>query len=166
MTFLMLAIYASAIVCANLLAAHFGPSVTPYTAFALIGLDFAVRDVLHERISKPRMLGLIVASCAVSFALNPTAGAIAQASAVSFLLSGIVDWAVFSMVGGSWLRRSHASNIAGAAVDSVVFPLLAFGAFMPHIVAAQFLTKTAGGALWSSVFAAFKWADDSRAGGR
>jgi len=34
-------------------------------------------------------------------------------------------------------------------VDSLIFPTLAFGALMPHIVAMQFVAKVAGGALWS-----------------
>ena len=49
---------------------------------------------------------------------------------------------------GSWLKRNLAGNSAGALVDSVVFPTLAFGALMPEIVALQFLAKVAGGSLW------------------
>jgi hypothetical protein len=41
------------------------------------------------------------------------------------------------------------SNVAGAAVDSLIFPTLAFGALMPAIVLAQFAAKVAGGAVWA-----------------
>jgi hypothetical protein len=39
--------------------------------------------------------------------------------------------------------------VAGAAVDSLIFPTLAFGALLPHIVALQFVAKVAGGAAWA-----------------
>jgi hypothetical protein len=47
--------------------------------------------------------------------------------------------------------RANGSNVAGAAVDSLVFPTLAFGALMPQIVIAQFLAKCVGGAIWALV---------------
>jgi hypothetical protein len=34
-------------------------------------------------------------------------------------------------------------------VDSLLFPTIAFGALMPHIVAMQFVAKVAGGAVWT-----------------
>ena len=37
----------------------------------------------------------------------------------------------------------------GAAVDSILFPTIAFGSFLPTIIALQFAAKVAGGALWS-----------------
>lgn len=43
--------------------------------------------------------------------------------------------------------------MAGAAVDSLIFPTLAFGALMPHIVLLQFVAKVAGGAMWAALFA-------------
>jgi uncharacterized PurR-regulated membrane protein YhhQ (DUF165 family) len=74
---------------------------------------------------------------------------IAIASASAFTLAALVDFAVFSKVSGSWLKRSNTSNVAAAAVDSIVFPTIAFGALMPHIVLMQFVAKVAGGALWA-----------------
>lgn len=38
-----------------------------------------------------------------------------------------------------------------ALVDSLVFPTVAFGAFLPVIVIGQFAAKVAGGALWSVI---------------
>ena len=74
---------------------------------------------------------------------------IAIASASSFAIAALVDWLVFTKVQGSWVKRSNTSNIAGAAVDSVVFPTIAFGALMPEIVALQFVAKVIGGATWT-----------------
>lgn len=146
-----LAAYASAIIGANLLAAAFGPGVTPITAFVLIGLDLTLRDWLHLRLSPLRMALLIVLTGGVSYGLNSAAGTIAMASAVSFMFAALVDWWVFAKLQGSWQRRVNFSNVCGAAVDSLLFPTLAFGALMPEIVLAQFVAKTIGGSLWTLV---------------
>ena len=146
-----ISIYASAMVLANLSVAAFGPSVSPINAFLLIGLDLALRDCLHVRLKAWQMLGLILATGLITFALNPAAGKIAIASACAFSAAALVDWATFAKLKGSWLFRANGSNVAGAAVDSLVFPTLAFGVLMPHIVAMQFVAKIAGGALWAYV---------------
>lgn len=142
-------VYAIAMTLANLSVATFGPSVTPINAFILIGLDLALRDLLHVRIKQWQMLALIAVTGLLTYVLNPTAGIIAIASASAFTAAALVDYAVFSRVAGSWFRRSNASNVAGAAVDSLVFPTIAFGALMPTIVLAQFAAKVAGGAMWA-----------------
>lgn len=145
-------IYAVAMTIANLLVSQFGPWVTPINAFVLIGLDLTLRDWLHTRIKPLKMLGLICATGLLTYALNPAAGAIAIASAVSFTAAALVDWAAFAKISGPWSKRVNGSNIAGAAVDSLLFPTIAFGALMPQIVLAQFAAKVVGGAIWSQAF--------------
>lgn len=149
MLIVAISIYAAAMVGANLLVATFGPSITPALAFLLIGLDLALRDWLHVRLPAWKMGALIAATGALTYALNPTAGMIAVASSAAFTAAALVDWATFARLRGSWLRRSNWSNVTGAAVDSLIFPTLAFGALMPQIVAMQFIAKVAGGAMWS-----------------
>lgn len=144
-----IAVYAAAMTLANLSVAAFGPSVTPINAFVLIGLDLALRDWLHVRLKVWQMGSLIAATGALTYILNPAAGQIAIASAAAFTAAALVDWGAFLKIKGSWLVRANGSNVAGAAVDSLLFPTIAFGALMPHIVAAQFVAKVAGGALWS-----------------
>lgn len=144
-------IYAVAMTLANLLVSQFGPWVTPINAFVLIGLDLTLRDWLHTRIKPQEMLGLICATGLLTYALNPAAGVIAIASAVSFTAAALVDWAAFTKITGSWSRRANGSNVAGAAVDSVLFPTIAFGVLMPEIVLVQFVAKIVGGAIWSVV---------------
>ncbi len=146
---LALLVYVLAMVAANFIVAAFGPQVSPILAFVFIGLDLALRDWLQVRISRPAMAGLIACAALLSWALNPAAGQIALASAVAFGAAALTDWLVFTRVRGSWLLRANVSNTAGAAVDSLVFPTLAFGALMPEIVLMQFVAKTAGGALWA-----------------
>ena len=142
-------IYAAAMTLANLSVAAFGPAISPVNAFVLIGLDLALRDWLHVRMRAWQMGALISATGVLTYVLNPAAGMIAVASACAFSAAALVDWATFTRVRGSWLYRANGSNIAGAAVDSVIFPALAFGVLMPHIVALQFVAKVAGGALWA-----------------
>ena len=67
----------------------------------------------------------------------------------------LVDWGTFVKLKGSWLIRANGSNVAGAAVDSIIFPTIAFGALMPHIVAVQFIAKVAGGAIWAWLLSRF-----------
>lgn len=142
-------IYAGAMTLANLSVASFGPAISPVNAFVLIGLDLALRDWLHVRLRAWQMLALIVAAGALTYLLNPAAGKIAVASSCAFTAAALVDWLTFARLRGSWLLRANGSNVAGAAVDSLIFPTLAFGALMPHIVALQFVAKVAGGAVWA-----------------
>jgi hypothetical protein len=138
-------------ILANLSVAAFGPAISPINAFFLIGLDLALRDWLHVRLKAWQMLALILATGLLTYLLNPAAGKIAIASACAFTAAAVVDWATFFKLKGSWLFRANGSNIAGAAVDSLIFPTLAFGALMPHIVAMQFVAKVAGGSLWAYI---------------
>lgn len=149
MLYFAIAIYAAAMTAANLIVAAFGPWVSPINAFILIGLDLALRDWLHVRLKVWQMGALIAATGMLTYVLNPAAGMIAIASAAAFTSAAVVDWSVFAKLRGSWLFRANGSNVAGAAVDSLIFPTIAFGALMPHIVLMQFAAKVAGGALWA-----------------
>lgn len=146
-----IAAYAAAMTTANLAVATFGPSITPINAFVLIGLDLALRDWLHVRLKPWQMAALIGITGLLTYVLNPDAGRIAAASAASFTVAALADWAAFARISGSWIKRANGSNVVGAAVDSMVFPTLAFGVLMPQIVLAQFVAKVAGGALWAWV---------------
>ena len=144
-----IAAYAAAMILANLSVAAFGPWVSPINAFVLIGLYLALRDWLHVRLRAWQMGTLIAGTGALTYLLNPAAGMIAIASSAAFTAAAVVDWATFARLRGSWMFRANGSNVAGAAVDSLVFPTLAFGALMPQIVLAQFAAKVAGGAVWA-----------------
>jgi hypothetical protein len=141
--------YAAAMIAANLTIAALGPWVSPINAFFLIGLDLALRDWLHVRLKVWQMGALIGATGLLTYLLNPAAQTIAIASAVSFAVAAVADWLVFLRMPGTWFRRSASSNVAGAAVDSLIFPTLAFGVLMPQIVLMQFAAKVAGGTVWA-----------------
>lgn len=143
-------IYVLAICAANFSVHIFGPLITPLNAFLFIGLDFVVRDKLHERIGIKKILILIIIAGAISYAVNPATDMIAIASVAAFSAAALTDASVYQiLIKRNWLVKSNASNVASSAVDSVVFPLIAFGAFMPLVVAGQFLAKVFGGAIWS-----------------
>jgi len=141
--------YAAAMTLANLSVATFGPAISPINSFFLIGLDLALRDWLHVRLRVWQMGALIATTGALTYVLNPAAGQIAIASACAFTAAALVDWGTFARLRGSCMYRANGSNVVGAAVDSLLFPTIAFGALMPHIVAMQFVAKIAGGALWA-----------------
>lgn len=153
----MIAAYIAAMVTANLLVWWLGPWFSPINSFLLIGLDLTLRDVMHDRLTRWQMLAVVLAGGVITWGLNPSAAKIALASAVAFTASACVDWLVYTLLRKKpWLVRSNGSNVAGAAVDSLLFPTLAFGTFMPHIVALQFGAKVAGGAVWAWVIHQFR----------
>ena len=141
--------YAFAMTAANLLIVKFGVWMSPVNSFLLIGLTLVLRDWLHIRLKTWQMALLITASGVITYLLNPAAAQIAIASSIAFTLAALVDWAVFAKTTGTWFKRSNTSNVAGAAVDSVAFPTIAFGVLMPEIVLAQFASKILGGYIWS-----------------
>lgn len=147
---LLVAVYAAAMVAANLLVWLLGPWFSPVNAFLLVGLDLTLRDVMQERLPRWQLFGAVALGGVLTFALNPAALRIALASAAAFTASALADWLAYSLLHRrSWLERANGSNIAGAVVDSALFPTLAFGAFLPGVIALQIAAKIGGGALWS-----------------
>lgn len=148
--YVLVAAYIAAMVVANLLVWWLGPWFSPVNAFLLIGLDLTLRDVMHERFTRWQLAGVIIAGGVLTWMLNPSAAHIAIASAASFLLAATADSLAYTALKSRpWLVRANGSNVVGAAVDSVIFPTLAFGVLLPHIIALQFVAKICGGALWS-----------------
>jgi len=154
-------IYVASLVAANLLIAAFGVWFSPIGAFFLIGLDFSLRDKLHDLWDGDKLAlkmgGLIATASVVSYIINPATGMIAIASLAAFSLSMVADAVVYQYLKGkAWMVRVNGSNVAGAMVDSVVFPTIAFGGLMPEIVALQFAAKFAGGYIWSRILVRFQ----------
>lgn len=152
----LVALYLVAIVLANLTIAMFGPSMAIFNAFIFIGLDLTARDGLHEQWRGkrlwPKMLLLIATGSLLSWMLNKDAGQIALASFIAFAAAGLVDAVVYHWLGGypRWMRV-NGSNVPSAAVDSIIFPTIAFGVFLPWIILGQFAAKVCGGFVWSLI---------------
>ena len=152
----MVYIYIFSLTVANLLVAWLGPWFSPINAFVLIGLDLFLRDKLHERWQNNRlalrMLGMIGAAGVLSYLINQNAGMIAIASTAAFVSAMAVDSLIYHKLRHlPWWKKANGSNIGGAAVDSIVFPTIAFGMLMPQIVLLQFVCKVFGGFVWSFV---------------
>lgn len=164
---MLVVLYLAAIVIANLTVAAFGPGVSILNAFFLIGLDLSTRDALHERWQHrhllPKMAALVAVGSILSWLLNRDAGRIALASAVAFGAAAIVDGVVYWMARrSSRLTRMNASNSVSAAVDSILFPTIAFGGFMPLITLGQYVAKVGGGAIWGWLLARYMNWDNER----
>ena len=152
----LVGLYLAAIVAANLITARYGPGASIFNAFALIGLDLTTRDRLHdawhgEHLVR-KMVVLIGAGSLLSWFLNRGAGQVAVASFVAFALASAADGVAYhGLRSRPWFQRANGSNVVGAAVDSVVFPTIAFGGLMPWVTLGQFAAKVGGGFLWSLV---------------
>jgi hypothetical protein len=146
-----------AIIAANLSVSYFGPSVAILNAFLFIGLDLTARDGLHEQWRGGylwlKMLGLIGSGSLLSWALNYNAGQIALASFIAFAFSGLADTLTYWLLGDkSRFIKINGSNVASAFVDSLIFPVLAFGfPVLWFIVGGQFIAKVFGGFIWSVI---------------
>jgi hypothetical protein len=154
---LIVALYLGAIVAANLLVAAFGPPISIVNAFLFIGLDITSRDRLHAawrgRQLFPKMALLIATGSVISYALNASAGAIALASFVAFSTSATADTMTYAALGDyADAIKINGSNLVAATLDSILFPLLAFGLpLLWPIVIGQLAAKVIGGLIWSYV---------------
>jgi len=149
-------LYLGAIVAANQIITLLGPSASIVTAFIFIGLDLTVRDYLHETWQGKGLvwkMGLLIASgSAISWVVNRDSGPIALASFVAFAAAGIVDALIYQLLRNRIrMLKVNGSNVVSSAVDSLVFPTLAFGSLMPLIVLGQFAAKVFGGAIWFGI---------------
>ena len=167
--------YLAAIVLANLSVEHWGPRAAIYNAFVLIGLDLTARDRLADLWKTHlvrNMAFLIGAGSILSLLVNIDTARIALASFVAFGAAALADSLVYQALRRRpWYERVNQSNIAGAGVDSLLFPWIAFGSFLWPVVFGLFTAKLAGGLLWSFVLyrsPAQEWTDRNRAlyGGR
>lgn len=90
------------------------------------GLTFGVRDALHEAGGRWKVLAAIAVGAVLSWFVAPS---LAVASGVAFLLGELADFGIYSPLRERrWTLAVVASNIVGAAVDTVVFLWIAFGA--------------------------------------
>lgn len=154
MTYILM--YLTAIILANLSSAYFGPNASVINAFLFIGLDLTARDRLHEAWAGRglvwKMGALITTGSVLSWVINRNAGPIALASFVAFAAAAIVDTVVYQLLHErNYLVKVNGSNVLSALVDSIVFPTLAFGGFLPLITLGQFAAKVFGGAIWALV---------------
>jgi uncharacterized PurR-regulated membrane protein YhhQ (DUF165 family) len=92
----------------------------------MVGLALVLRDMVQRRLGLSWALGAVLAGAALSALLAPPA--LVLASAAAFLLSEMLDLAVFTPLQRRGLVLAvAASSAVGLVADSLVFLWLAFG---------------------------------------
>ncbi len=157
--------YLLAVVAANWTVTTFGQVGLIVTGFLLIPFDLVTRDVLHEEWHdswlRARMTALILGGSAISFLTSASSFRVALASAVAFGLAGLADFAVYYLMDDETRTvRMNASNTVSAALDSLLFPLIAFGGFSASVSLSQAALKIVGGLIWTFLFLRI-WRDDA-----
>lgn len=152
----MVVLYLIPIVAANLLLAAFGPLADLPVGFACIGLNMLLRDRLHEawagRGLPLRMGALILSGSLLAAIANTDALRIGLASFCAFAVAGTADALVYhALRSRSPAVRMNGSNVVSALLDSLVFLTVAFGSWMPGVVALASANKVIGGLVWSFV---------------
>lgn len=126
------------------------PGLMAPSGVLLIGAALALRDAVQEHMGRIWVALLIAGGAALSLLVSPPA--LAVASATAFLLSELLDFAVYDRL----RRRAMVcavllSGIAGAVADSLLFSWLAFGdvKWAPGLILAKVYA--------SALFAAWLW---------
>jgi uncharacterized PurR-regulated membrane protein YhhQ (DUF165 family) len=148
-----LAAYVASIPAANWLIQHVGtvcppngPCLIPVgpgglmapSGVLMVGLALVLRDLVQRRLGTAYGLGAILVGTLLSALLAPAS--LVVASAVAFLLSELVDFAVFTPLQQRGLVLAVlASSAVGLIADSVLFLWLAFGSL--QFVAGQIVGK-------------------------
>lgn len=144
-----LAFYVSTIFLANWAIAEFGVVAVGFGLMApagvyLAGLTFWARDIVQDTSGKTWSVAAVIIGAALSAFLSP---ALALASGTAFLLSELLDLAVYTPLRNRNLYVAvAASNVVGLVVDSILFLMLAFGSL-------DFLAGQVVGKLWMTLLA-------------
>jgi uncharacterized PurR-regulated membrane protein YhhQ (DUF165 family) len=155
------AIFVAATALANISISHFGPQAAPINAFVLIGLNLTLRDSIHDKWQGKnlwlRMLLMLSCAGVVSYLLDASAARIAIGSVLALLAAGVTDTAIYEILHRKrYLVRCNSSNVASAAVDSLVFFYVAFGGVPVEVLLSQWVVKVFGGGIWSLIIGRFR----------
>ena len=137
--------YIGVIVAANWLTATFGLvsfiGITVTAGTFAAGAALILRDAVQVELGKSVVLAAIVAGAVISAATSTPA--IAVASGIAFLVSEVVDFAVFSPLRNRNIAAAVlASSIVSAPVDTVLFLHIAGFGVTWDAVWGQFVVKT------------------------
>lgn len=127
------------------------PGLMAPSGVLMIGAALALRDALHEAAGRAAVLACIAVGAALSLAFSPAT--LAAASAAAFLLSELADFAVYDRLRQRGMAAAvAASGLVGAAIDSLLFSWLAFGAvtWAPGLILAK-LYASAVYAAWLAI---------------
>lgn len=153
--------FISTIFLANYLIGHVGyycdpvcvipvwPGIMAPSGVLAIGLGFTLRDLVQRHLGVKWTILAILIGATLSALLSPS---LALASGVAFLLSEMLDLAVYTpLQRRNLIGAVLASNVVGLVVDSTVFLTLAFGSleFLPgQIIGKMLMTLAAMPVVW------------------
>ena len=103
----------------------------------MIGLTFTFRDMVQNRFGKLGCWWWMLAASLITVLFNPQ---LALASMSAFIVAEGLDWAIYTIIKGSFAKRVIISNLFGLPIDSVVFVVLAFG-WNPAAIIGQTIIK-------------------------
>lgn len=164
MKHIALALFAATIPAANWLIGNVGTACVPQgpclipvgfglmapSGVLMIGLALVLRDWLHELAGWRWSLAAVLIGGALSVAVSPPA--LALASAVAFTVAELADLAVYARLRARGAAIAvMASQVVGAAVDSALFVLIAFGSL--DLGAGNLLGKLYAGAAVATILA-------------
>jgi queuosine precursor transporter len=122
------------------------PGIMAPSGVLMIGAALVLRDLVQRRLGLAFGIAAIIVGAIISAALAPPA--LVMASAAAFLLSELVDFAVYTPLARRRLVTAvMASSFVGLVVDSIVFLYLAFASL-------EFLPGQIIGKLWMVLLAA------------
>lgn len=142
-------LYLIGIIAANVLVGFFGELAVVIVPFLFVSLTMISRDILHDRVSRLWMFGLIAIGSIISYLLNY--GIIALASFTAFAVSESIDYFIYKWLRGRFMARAVVSTIISSIIDSIIFIHIAFG-FDLNIVIMQSLAKIIGSTILAFVY--------------
>lgn len=126
-----------------------GPGLIAPAGVYFAGLAFTFRDLAQDRLGRGWVVAAIVAGALLSGLVSEK---FALASGIAFLVSELLDFAVYSPLRErNWLGAVAASNVVGLVADSVIFLWLAFDSlqYLPgQVVGKAWMTLLAVAVLW------------------
>ena len=130
------AAYVAAIVAANWLVTRFGMVPVGFGLAApagvyVVGVALVLRDIVQVSLGRRIMLVALALGVVLSYVISDPF--VAQASALAFGFSELLDFALFTWIAPRWARAVLIAGLAGAVLDSIIFLSVAFGslAFLP-----------------------------------
>jgi len=150
---LVIFLYLSSIVCANLLVKYLGAYGLWFSSFFLIPFDFVTRCLLHEKWNGLKLILRLFAitsiACGLTYALNVDAKLIAFASISGFTSAQLVAGIFYQFSKKkSWFFKVNMSDLVAIIADSIVFQIVAFGHEDWTVTSGQVAIKFTGGLLW------------------
>ena len=102
------------------------PGLMAPSGVLVIGAALVLRDVVQEQTGRMGVIALVLGGALLSLLFSPAALAIA--SAMAFLFSELVDFAIYDRLRARSLATAVLlSGVVGAVLDSLLFSWVAFG---------------------------------------